>query len=49
MVKPYKAKDPYAQREAQNYEHPVASREIILQYMEEKVRPITFKHFIAAK
>lgn len=35
--------DPYAQREQQKYEEPIASREYILQFIENSKRPPTFK------
>ncbi|EKD70073.1 MAG: hypothetical protein ACD_46C00650G0001, partial [uncultured bacterium] len=33
MVKFNKKKDPHADREAQKYEHPIPSREYILEYL----------------
>ena len=48
MTKRYSKKDPHRRREAKSYEHPVASRELILRYMDEKNSPITFKEFLAA-
>ena len=35
-------KDPYFQREAQFYEHPVPSREFIIEYLKNRRRPATF-------
>jgi len=35
--------DPYAQREAEKYENPIASRELILKVIEEAGRPLGFK------
>ena len=48
MVKRYRKKDPYHSREASEYDKPVASREYILQYLEEQGRPVTFRHLLAA-
>lgn len=39
-------KDPYREREAENYEHPIPSREYILQYLEELGRPASPNHLI---
>ncbi|MFD1619060.1 ribonuclease R [Thalassotalea marina] len=36
-------KDPYQNREADKYEHPVASREMLLEVIEKSVTPMTFK------
>ena len=33
--------DPYAQREADNYENPIPSREFILDYLKENGRPLS--------
>ncbi len=41
MVKKLTKKDRYAAREAQNYEHPIASREYILEILKERGRPIS--------
>ncbi len=41
-----KKSDPHHEREAQQYEHPVPSREYILQYLEKRGRPTTFKHLV---
>ena len=38
-----KIKDPYRQREASKYEHPIASREYILDFLSERGRPITYE------
>ncbi|QTS83942.1 ribonuclease R [Coxiella endosymbiont of Amblyomma nuttalli] len=46
MIKPYQKKDPYREREAYLYEHPVASREFIIQYLKEINRPVSFKHLV---
>lgn len=48
MVKRYRKKDPYRKREAERYEQPVPSREFIMQYLEEIVRPVTIKHLLEA-
>ncbi len=48
MVKRYRKKDPHLTREAGLYEHPVPSREFILQYLEEVARPVTFRHLLDA-
>lgn len=38
-----KKKDKHAQREAQKYEHPIPSREFILEYLADRGRPATFQ------
>lgn len=38
--------DQYAEREAQKYEHPIASREYILELLTERGRPVTHKQLI---
>src|SRR3990167_9019578 len=43
MVKFNKKKDPHADREAQKYEHPIPSREYILEYLSERGRPATYQ------
>lgn len=48
MIKPYQKKDPYQEREAHLYEHPIASREFIIQYLKEINRPVSFKHIAQA-
>nr|WP_304985123.1 ribonuclease R [Coxiella-like endosymbiont] len=48
MVKPYRKKDPYHEREASLYKHPVPSRELIIQYLKEINRPVSFKHLLTA-
>src|SRR3990167_6340419 len=35
-------KDPYAEREAQKYSHPIPSREFLLEYLAERGRPATY-------
>ncbi|MCD6039416.1 MAG: rnr [Gammaproteobacteria bacterium] len=47
MRKKIKKKDPYREREAQKYEHPIASREFILDLLAERESPITYKQLIA--
>lgn len=37
-----KKKDPYADREAQKYEHPIPSREYILEFLSARGRPATY-------
>ncbi len=46
MVKKLVKKDTYASREAQNYEHPIASREYILEILKERGRPISQRQLI---
>ncbi len=41
MGKRVKKKDDYQEREAQKYEHPIPSREFILEYLAERGRPAT--------
>ncbi|MGJ8688995.1 MAG: ribonuclease R [Gammaproteobacteria bacterium] len=36
-------KDPFASREAENYENPIPSREFILEYMEQIGEPVTYE------
>lgn len=36
--------DPFAAREAQKYENPIPSREFLLAYIEERGKPLSFKH-----
>lgn len=48
MNKKNKIRDPHAKREAQKYEHPIPSREYILQYLEELGRPASFKQLVSA-
>ncbi|ACJ18288.1 ribonuclease R [Coxiella burnetii] len=48
VVKSYRKKDPYYEREASLYEHPVPSREFIIQYLKEINRPVSFKHLLSA-
>lgn len=46
MPKFKQKKDPYAKREAQKYEHPIPSREFILEYLAERGRPATYPEVI---
>lgn len=48
MIERYSRRDPYQDREKQRYDHPVASREYILQYLKEINRPVTFSHLLRA-
>ncbi len=43
MPKKTSKKDPHVEREAQKYEHPIASREFILELLAERESPITYK------
>lgn len=38
--------DPYAEREAQKYENPIPSREYILEFLNDRERPVSFKQLI---
>jgi ribonuclease R len=42
--KSLKQKDPFAEREAQKYAHPIPSRELILDYLAERGSPATYRH-----
>ncbi len=46
MRKKVRKKDQYADREAQTYEHPIASREFILDILAERDSPITYNQLI---
>ena len=46
--KRYRKKDPFRDREKLHYEHPVASREFIIQYLEELGRPASFNHLLTS-
>ncbi len=46
MVKKIKHKDQFAEREAQKYEHPIPSREFILDLLTEKGQPVTYRQLI---
>jgi ribonuclease R len=48
MAKHYSKKDPHAEREAQKYERPIASRELIMAYLEEVGKPTSLKEIIIA-
>lgn len=37
-------KDPYANREAENYENPIPSREYIMEYMAKAGEPVSYEH-----
>ncbi len=41
-------KDPHMDREAQKYEHPIASREFILELLAERDRPMTYRQLTKA-
>lgn len=43
MGKKLSKNDQFAEREAQKYEHPIASREYILEFLTERGRPVTHK------
>lgn len=47
MRKKTSKKDPHIEREAQKYEHPIASREFILELLTERERPITYRQLTA--
>jgi ribonuclease R len=42
-VTPFPYQDPYAEREAQKYERPIPSRELILQVLEDQGEPVGFE------
>jgi ribonuclease R len=48
IIKRYRKKDPHRERELQKYEHPVPSREFILEYLEKVVRPVSYRHLVQA-
>lgn len=48
MGKHFSKKDPFAQREAEKYERPIASRELIMAYLEESGKPALLKDIIVA-
>ncbi|OGT25165.1 MAG: ribonuclease R [Gammaproteobacteria bacterium RIFCSPLOWO2_02_FULL_42_14] len=48
MPKQYKKKDPHRKREAKRYEHPVPSREFILQYLHDMKAPVRFEELLDA-
>src|SRR3989339_531680 len=43
---PISSKDPFAVREASKYQHPIPSREFILQHLNEYGKPVSEKHLI---
>lgn len=47
-MKPKRPHDPFQEREAQKYANPIPSREFIIQYLEQKGRPVTREHLIKA-
>jgi ribonuclease R len=46
MVKKVDQKDSFAEREAQKYEHPIPSREYIIDYLTEKAKPVTYRQLL---
>lgn len=44
--KKFKGKDPFAKREAQKYEHPIPSREFILDYLAERGSPASYRQLL---
>lgn len=46
-VKPTSLKDPHTKREASNYENPIASRELLLEIINEQAAPVNLKHMAA--
>ncbi len=46
MRKKTSKKDPHREREAQKYEHPIASREFILELLAERERPISYRQLL---
>jgi ribonuclease R len=46
MVKKMNKKDNYAEREAQKYEHPIVSREYIIEHLEKCNQPISYRQLI---
>ena len=46
MGKKTRKKDKYAAREAEKYEHPIPSREFILEFLTERDRPVTFRQLL---
>lgn len=43
---PRNKKDKYASREAEKYEHPIPSREFILEFLTDKKQPLTYKQLL---
>lgn len=48
MVKPFNKKDPFFERESENYENPIASREFIMDYLDQKGCAVSKKQLIQA-
>lgn len=48
MVKKIRKQDPYVEREAQKYEHPIVSREFILEFIANRKRPVTQQQLVKA-
>jgi ribonuclease R len=48
VARKFSKQDPYADREASNYQNPIPSREFITQYLEELGRPASKEHLIKA-
>jgi ribonuclease R len=48
MTKPYEKKDPFQKREAEKYEHPVPSREFIMDYCKSHGEPLSFNQLLTA-
>ena len=46
MDKRHSKKDPHAAREAQKYEHPIPSREFIIEYLAERGQPATYPQLL---
>jgi ribonuclease R len=46
MIKKMNKKDHYAEREAQKYEHPIVSREFILEHLKASDHPLTYQQLI---
>jgi len=46
MAKSSKKKDPHAEREAQKYEHPIPSREFILEHLKDRGKPGTYPQLL---
>lgn len=48
MPKRYRKRDPHSERESEKYEHPVPSREFIMEFFEEHPKPQTLQQLIQA-
>lgn len=46
-VAPTTLKDPYAKREASNYDNPIASREMLIKIIADQSAPVNLKHLVA--